>query len=62
MITKFNEYKNILNTYSDKIMYEIFDESYFLPYELDNISTKSNGDFYSIFTSGLTLAYAYFTF
>ena len=46
-----SEYKNILNTYSDKIMDEIFDELYFLPYELDNIYAKSDGDFYSNFTS-----------
>ena len=50
-----SEYKNILNVYSDKIINEIFDELYFLPYELDNISAMSDADSCSIFTSGLIL-------
>jgi hypothetical protein len=50
-----SEYKNILNVYSDKIINEIFDELYFLPYELDKISAMSDADSCSIFTSGLIL-------
>ena len=46
------ESNNILNVYSDRIVDEIFENIYFLPYEMENLSLI---DSCSIFTSGLIL-------
>ena len=50
-----SEYINCLNLYSERIIDEIFEQIYFLPYELEYISAMSDADSCSIFTSGLIL-------
>ncbi len=51
----YSEYINCLNLYSERIIDEIFEQIYFLPYELEYISAMSDADSCSIFTSGLIL-------